>query len=493
MSETLPIVQAERIVERRLAAIAFLDVAGYARLVSTDEVATLQAWSQLRNTLIEPLLLAWRGRVVDRAGDSIFAEFPSALEALHWAVDAQSATTRHFHGGKLIRLRIALHLTDVIDGPDGEVQGDGVNVAARLQTYAKAGRVIMSRAFADAIRGTTNSSFVDLGFIPLKNIKRPIHAFQLRAITGHGSITPISRKVPRIITRAVGIAIALPLLFLSITALRDTPRNRAERLLQQGLAISCPGFPCPREWLEKRSLYEQAIATDPKLARPYAEAAFTYTNLVANHLSEHQSADLDTAAGLATNAIALAPKEAFGYEARGAVLRQRPDQLEYALTAYQRALSIKPDLVSARANVGWLLVLTDRPGEGEIYLRAALAATPQHSDASFWLSRLGLAEVFLGRFGNAADLFRQAIAEQPEGAVAGDTSLERAIDLAAALALEGKLGAARQVIDDVRHQYPHVSVRDIWNCVCSDAPGFQAGIAKLRQGAILAGIAEMDE
>ena len=165
---------------RRLAAIAFLDVVGYSRLMGVDEEATLREWSALRRAVIEPHVRLWRGRVVNRAGDGILVEFRCAMDAFRWAVDVQDAIASRVHAGAPMRVRIAAHLGDVIADADGEIEGDGVNIAARLQAYAEPGGVIVSQAMADEVLRKADAAFADLGELRLRNIPRPVHAFRLR-------------------------------------------------------------------------------------------------------------------------------------------------------------------------------------------------------------------------------------------------------------------------------------------------------------------------
>ena len=486
MNELLRLDWTERPLRRRLAAIAFLDVVGYSRLMATNEEATLQAWAELRHNVIEPHVITWRGRIVDRAGDGIFAEFGSALEALHWAVNVQNATARQAQPSEPIKLQIAVHLADVIDGPDGEVQGDGVNIAARLQTYADAGGVIVSQAVVDAVQGKTDAVFADLGLLRLKNITQTVHAFRLSVAPAPKPPVPIWRRPARV---ALAVTALSMVLLTPVFGWRTGGREQAEALLQRGLAIKCPAYPCAREWLDKRALFQQAIAVDPNFARPYAEATLTYTNFVAARLSVNAKEDLRIAADLATRAVALAPDQAFAHSARAAVLRQDPDKLEQALAAYLRVLSIDPSHTLARANTGWLLLLLGRPVEAEPYLQAALEAEPKNADVPVWLNRMGLAELFLDRYESSAEFFRRAIAMQSPTTSMGDIGIERAINHASALALDGDLDAARQAIERLRLQYPSLSMNNIWSCVCSNAPRFIAGIEKLRKGAALAGVA----
>jgi class 3 adenylate cyclase/Tfp pilus assembly protein PilF len=487
MNELLRLDWTERPLRRRLAAIAFLDVVGYARLVATDEEATLQTWSELRHSVIEPHVISWRGRIVDRAGDGIFAEFGSALEALHWAVNVQTATERHIQPGERIRLRIAVHLADVIDGPDGEVQGDGVNVTSRLQTYADAGGVIVSQAVVDAVQGKTDAVFADLGMLKLKNISQAVRAFRL---TG----APVPRQQARVwrcpVRMTLSVSALLLILLTPVFGLHPTAREHAEDLLKAGMAVPCPTFPCARAWLEKRKLFEQAMAADPMLARPYAEAAIIYANFLSSRMSTDTDSDFRTGASLATRAVALAPDEAFAYNAKGAVLRQNPDKLEEALAAYMRVLSIDPGHIYAKANAGWLLLLLGRPAEAEPYVQAALEADPANTSKAAWLNRMGMAELFLDRHANAVDFFRRSITAESTIEDMTDFGLERTINLAAALALDGDVAGGRQIIDRLRLRYPTLSTNNMWTCTCSHAPRFLAGMEKLRQGAMLAGVVD---
>ncbi len=479
----------EHLLTRRLAAVAFLDVVGYSRLMAIDEEETLAAWSSLQVIVIEPRIRTWGGRIVDKAGDGIFTVFGSALDALDWALDVQAAVERHPFLGPPMRLRIGLHLTDIIDGPHGEAQGDGVNIAARLQNYAETGGVIVSRAIADEVRGKRDAIFTRLRRRRLKNIARPIHAFHVAA--GPAPARPLWRRaIPVTLPLATAATVlSALLLFQPFAGWQGTPRERAERLTQQGLAIVCHEYPCPREWLDQRALFEQAIAVDPSFAVPYAKAALTFTNFIASGLSVAEKDDLREAARLTTRVIALAPDQAFAYMARGAVLRQDPDKLDDALTAYLRAFSIDPSLPQATANAGWLLILLGRPAEAEPYLQQALEMAPKHFYAPAWQNEIGLAELFLGRYESAVRWFQNAIEKEAKNAIGADRELKHKLNLAAALALYGDLKGAQGLIGKLRSERPSLSTRDVQNgsCVCSHALGWLQGMAKLKQGVVLAG------
>lgn len=266
-----------------------------------------------------------------------------------------------------------------------------------------------------------------------------------------------------------------------------SPREAAERLHQDGLKLvraACRSDPCAREWLAARALFERAIAADPAFAPPYAEAAFTYANMVTNEASLDREADLTAAEGLAATAAALAPGLSTAHAARGAVLRHRPDRLEDALEAYRRAVALDSSAHPSRANAGWMLVLLGRAEEAEGHLRTSIAMAPEHPFVGTWLNYLGLAHLYLGREGNGAEHLRRSVG--PRAIATNDV---RALELAAALALNGQVDDARLVAGEVRRRWPEASVRwfrlrarHSWNAT------YLAQRERIYQGLALAGL-----
>ena len=168
--------------ERRLAAIFAADVEGYSRMMGADEVGTLRNLTQ-RRTILDALIASHRGRIANTAGDSVLAEFGSAVDAVQCAVDAQAAIAAANAGlssDRCINFRIGVHVGDVMI-KDGDLFGDGVNIAARLQALAAAGSVCISGAAHDHVRKILPFAFADLGAQPLKNIAEPVHAFAVQA------------------------------------------------------------------------------------------------------------------------------------------------------------------------------------------------------------------------------------------------------------------------------------------------------------------------
>ncbi len=175
---------AEARVDRRLAAILAADVAGYSRLMGANEVGTLQALKAHRSELIDPAIAAHHGRIVKTTGDGMLVEFASVIDAVGCAVAVQRAMVSrnaHVPDDKRIVFRIGINVGDIIiDG--GDIFGDGVNVAARLETLCEPGGLCISRTANDQIRDKLSLAFADLGEQAMKNIARAVGVFGLAAI-----------------------------------------------------------------------------------------------------------------------------------------------------------------------------------------------------------------------------------------------------------------------------------------------------------------------
>jgi TolB-like protein/Flp pilus assembly protein TadD len=166
--------------ERRLAAIMAADVVGYSRLIRADEEGTLTALNALRAELIDPKLREHNGRIVKLMGDGMLAEFASVVDAVRAAVETQEAVAERNLGlpdDKRIEFRVGINLGDVvIDGDD--IQGDGVNVAARLESLAQPGGICISGGVYEQVQDRLDMPFEDLGEKEVKNIPRPIRVWQ---------------------------------------------------------------------------------------------------------------------------------------------------------------------------------------------------------------------------------------------------------------------------------------------------------------------------
>ena len=170
--------------ERRLVAILAADVEGYSRLMHGDEDATLAVLSA-RRAVVDDLIARHKGRIANTAGDSVLAEFASVVDAVHCAVEIQEELAKANEEeceARRMRFRIGINVGDVMV-KEGDIFGDGVNVAARLEGLVRGGEICISRGVHDHLRHRRGMIFEDLGEQLVKNIAHPIRAFRLRVAT----------------------------------------------------------------------------------------------------------------------------------------------------------------------------------------------------------------------------------------------------------------------------------------------------------------------
>jgi adenylate cyclase len=165
-------------VQRRLAAILAADVVGYSALMERAEEATYAEFERLKRELIEPCLCRHEGRLIKTTGDGALAEFASPLAAVRCAVEIQDHLAT---GGSPLRLRVGLNLGDIIVGQDGDLYGDGINVAVRLEGIADPGGILISDKVYSEVESKLDVGFEDRGEQQLKNICKPVRAYSIRA------------------------------------------------------------------------------------------------------------------------------------------------------------------------------------------------------------------------------------------------------------------------------------------------------------------------
>jgi adenylate cyclase len=167
---------------RKLAAILVADVVGYSRLAGADEDRTLARLRALRSDLIDPTIAVHHGRIVKRTGDGSIIEFRSVVDAVRCAIEVQNGMVERNAGlppEKRIEFRVGIHLGDVVEEADGDLMGDGVNIAARLEGIAKPGAICLSEDAFRQVKGRLDLAVIDLGPTQLKNIADPIRIYSL--------------------------------------------------------------------------------------------------------------------------------------------------------------------------------------------------------------------------------------------------------------------------------------------------------------------------
>jgi adenylate cyclase len=177
---------------RKLAAILAADVAGYSRLTGADEDRTLARLRALRSDLIDPIIAVHNGRVVKRTGDGVLVEFRSVVDAVRCAIEVQNGMVERNTGlspERRIEFRIGIHLGDVVEESDGDLMGDGVNIAARLEGIATPGAICLSEDAYRQVKTRLDLEVEDLGPTQLKNIAEPVRAYSLR-------VAPLAQAKP---------------------------------------------------------------------------------------------------------------------------------------------------------------------------------------------------------------------------------------------------------------------------------------------------------
>ena len=191
--------------QRRLAAIVSADVAGYSRLMGQDDSRTLAALKAHRRELMDPKIAEYDGRIVKTTGDGLLLEFPSVVEAVRCAVDVQRGMAERNAGvsaEQRIEFRIGINVGDIIiDGDD--IYGDGVNVAARLQTLAEPGGICASRVVRDQVLDKLSFTFEGLGAQQVKNIARPVEVYRVDLGSGASPAQGRGRRRWKRLTQAV--------------------------------------------------------------------------------------------------------------------------------------------------------------------------------------------------------------------------------------------------------------------------------------------------
>ena len=204
VSSAAPVPWITRLMQRKLAAIFAADVVGYSRLVTEDEAGTLEALRARRKNVLEPLVARHRGRIFKLMGDGVFVEFASAVSAVECAVELQKGMAESNAGdapGLLLQLRVGINLGEVVV-EDGDLYGDGVNLAMRLQELAEPGGICVSAKVHAEVARKLDFAYDDLGERTLKNIAEPVRVFRIgngRAVAREPLAVPALPAKPSIV------------------------------------------------------------------------------------------------------------------------------------------------------------------------------------------------------------------------------------------------------------------------------------------------------
>jgi adenylate cyclase len=203
---------AEERVQRRLAAILAADIVGYSRLMGSDEEGTLAALKTCRREVLQPKITEHRGRIVNTPGDSVLVEFASAVNAVHCALEIQREMAERnstLAKDRQVQFRIGINVGDVIVDDQGDIYGDGVNIAARMESLARPGAICLSDDAYKQIKGKLAIDVSDMGEQLLKNIAQPVRAYGVRL--GDASASEFPDKPSSAVLPFIGDAPALAL------------------------------------------------------------------------------------------------------------------------------------------------------------------------------------------------------------------------------------------------------------------------------------------
>jgi class 3 adenylate cyclase len=260
--------------ERRLATILSADVAGYSKMMGANEEATIKALRGHR-AVFDALLKQHRGRVFNTAGDAILAEFPSAVDAVRCATEIQTALqtrNEHLPADQKLQFRMGINLGDVVVQDDGDLLGDGVNVASRIQTVAQPGGICISGSVYDQIQNKLTLQFKPLGDQQFKNIGQPIRTFTITH--GEAGALPVgSRQLP---AKALAVVAAALLAVIAggygLYRLNESKRAEQDALAAQ-VAAEKAAVEEARKAAEAQSRRAQEAENRAERERVAAEAA----------------------------------------------------------------------------------------------------------------------------------------------------------------------------------------------------------------------------
>jgi class 3 adenylate cyclase len=234
---------------RKIAAILVAHIADYGRLVADDEEETLRRMASCRTTIDDFIAIAG-GRIFNTAGDALLAEFHSAVEAVRCAIDIQeSLRTRNlgYPDSRQMSYRIGIGIGDVVER-EGDLLGDGVNIAARLEGLAEAGGICISRAVHEQVTGKLSARFIDIGARKVKNIPAPVHAYivatwddGLSSGASQATATPASAKSAKRLSVALIGAVAL--CTVSVAFFLASQRPDGKVLSNSTAAVTLPPAP----------------------------------------------------------------------------------------------------------------------------------------------------------------------------------------------------------------------------------------------------------
>lgn len=440
----------EHKVERRLVAIFAADVAGYSRLMSQDEIGTLRTLTAHRE-IMDRLIAEHGGRIANTAGDSVMAEFPSAVDAVQCAVSVQEAlaqTTQDNLEDQRLQFRIGVHVGDVMVR-GGDLLGDGVNVAARLQSLADPGGICISAATHEYVRKNLMLAYTDLGPQSTKNIEEPIQTFAITSngiapATAHTTLQSKASPLPDQPFIAVlpfdnmspdpdqeyladGIVEDITAALSRVRSFFVIARNSTFTYKKQAFNIQQGSLDAydlvmralPYVWslerdanLKATQILQDALRLDPTYPTALSLAAWCCGQRVLYNWSEDTALEKQETLRLAQQAAALSSNDAFVLAVLGAAL-SITSEFRKAGALLERALVLDPNSAFAWARSGWLKKFQGHSDAAIQCFEQALRLSPFDPMVSNWYVGIGSAHFQAGRYEQAVEWQEKALFSNP--------------------------------------------------------------------------------
>ena len=429
---------------RKIAAILVADVVGYSRLAGADEEGTLARLRALRSDLIDRAVVAHRGRVVKRTGDGFICEFRSVVDAVRCAIEVQKGMVERNAGvaeDRRIQLRVGVHLGDIVEEADGDLMGDGVNIAARIEGIAKPGAICLSEQAYWQVKGRLDLGVINLGPIQLKNIAEPIRVYSLD-VGARVDMKPTPAPAPQTSAPPRLSIVVLPFANIggdpshehfvdgvteSLTT--DLSRIRGAYVVARNTAFTYKGRPLDVKTIGRdlnlRYVLEGSVQRGGNRMRVNVQLidAETGNHLWAERFDKPLADLFDMQDEIVARLAGSLSTELVAAEARRAEQAptpnsmdlyfqglawfnkgRTPDNVTHARSFFDRALAADPDNVdaligSARADVaeGVNIMVTDPMAAfaaAEAKLTKALSSVPDHAGGHLWL---GLVDILTKR------------------------------------------------------------------------------------------------
>jgi TolB-like protein/class 3 adenylate cyclase/Tfp pilus assembly protein PilF len=342
---------------RKLAAILCSDVVGYSRLAGADEDRILARLRALRSDLIDPTIAVHNGRVVKRTGDGSIVEFRSVVDAVRCAIEVQNAMVERNAGvseDRRIVFRIGIHLGDVVEESDGDLMGDGVNIAARLEGIAQPGAICISEDAYRQVKARLDLKVSDLGPTELKNIAEPIHVYSLEVGASAGPKAAAQGRPARLVAKPGGafwrwrtIAVTVVLALLAAGAV----------VWRTGLISRMAGVPVAEDKFESAPHLSIVVLPFANLSGDASQDYF------ADGITENLTTDLSRLSG----SFVIARNTAFTYKGKNADARQIGKELgvryvmEGSVQRDQSQVRVNAQLIDAQSGGQLWAQRFDRP------------------------------------------------------------------------------------------------------------------------------------